>query len=126
MTLNREQLLKPVSIPREKVELPELGGSIWIRGMSAADRSKFENNFQTASGKSNKRKMAEVRERLLVACCCTEDGSPMLTEKDIEALGKQPIHLVERMVTVAQRLCGMSNEDVELLAKNSEETGETS
>lgn len=104
------------------MQIPELGGSVWVKGMSAADRSKFEKDFQTASGKTNKRKAAEVRERLLVACVCDENGTRMLTTQDIDALGRQSIQIVERIVEVAQRLCGMSNEDVELMAGNSEET----
>lgn len=122
MSLSREQLLKPVQIPREEVELPELGGSVWVKGMSASDRSKFEKDFQTSSGKSNKRKMAEVRERLLVACCCDENGTRMFTYDDVTELGKQSIQVVERIVNVAQRLCGMTNDDVEQMAKNSEAT----
>ena len=46
--------------------------------------------------------------------------------KDVEALGKQSIQIIERIVNVAQKLCGMSSEDVEQLAGNSEETAEDS
>lgn len=122
MSLTRDQFLKPVEIPREEVQLPELGGSVWVKGMSAADRSRFEKEFQTASGKSSKRRMAEVRERLVVACVCDENGNNILTTADVEDIGKQSIQVIERIVNVAQRLCGMSNEDVEQMAGNSEET----
>ena len=97
-----------------------------MKGMSAADRSRFEKEFQTSSGQSSKRKLSQIRERLVIACVCNEEGSPILTVKDVEALGKQSIQIIERIVNVAQKLCGMSSEDVEQLAGNSEETAEDS
>lgn len=121
MAISREQLLRPVPVEKEKVFIPELDDHVWVKGMTAAGRSKFERQFQTSTGKSNKRKVAEIRERMVVACCCTEDGTQLFAEDDIEVIGKQPIAMIERIVNVAQRLCGMSNEDVELMAKNSEE-----
>lgn len=97
-----------------------------MKGMSAADRSRFEKEFQTSSGQSSKRKLSQIRERLVIACVCNEEGAPILTVKDVEALGKQSIQIIERIVNVAQKLCGMSSEDVEQLAGNSEETAEDS
>jgi hypothetical protein len=120
VALTRDAMLAPIEVPREEVELPELGGSVWIKGMTASDRSKFEREFQTSSGKRSKRRMDEIRERLVIACVCNEDGTLLLTERDIEAIGRQPIGVIERIVDVAQRLCGMSNADVEAMAKNSD------
>mgnify|MGYP006883108143 CR=1 FL=1 len=118
MSLNREAFLRPAEVPVELVEIPELGGSIKVRGMTARQRSEFEKQFQTASGKQSKTRIAEVRERLVVACCVNDDGSLMFSEEDISAIGNQAAGVVERIVNVAQRLCGMSNTDVEELAKN--------
>ena len=126
MSLTREQILKPVEIPKQEIYIPEIGGTVWVKGMSAADRSRFEKEFQTSSGQSSKRKLSQIRERLVIACVCNEEGSPILTVKDVEALGKQSIQIIERIVNVAQKLCGMSSEDVEQLAGNSEETAEDS
>ena len=126
MSLTREQILKPVEIPKQEIYIPEIGGTVWVKGMSAADRSRFEKEFQTSSGQSSKRKLSQIRERLVIACVCNEEGGPILTVKDVEALGKQSIQIIERIVNVAQKLCGMSSEDVEQLAGNSEETAEDS
>jgi aminopeptidase-like protein len=90
--------------------------------MTAKDRSRFETQFQLSSGKSNTRKLKEIRERLVVACLCDEEGVLLLQDSDVDAVGAQPAAVVERIVDAAQKVCGMSNNDVEDLAKNSEET----
>jgi hypothetical protein len=121
-SLSREAFLRPAKVNVVEVPVPELGGSVYVKGMTAKDRSRFETQFQLSSGKSNTRKLKEIRERLVVACLCDEEGVLLLQDSDVDAVGAQPAAVVERIVDAAQKVCGMSNNDVEGLAKNSEET----
>ena len=121
-SLSRDAFLRPAAVEIVEVPAPEMGGSVYVRGITARDRSRFETQFQLSSGKSSKKRMQEIRERLVVACLCDADGELLLTEADIEAVGKQPAPVIERIVEAAQAVCGMSNRDVEDIAKNSEET----
>lgn len=118
MSLTRDAFLKPAEIPMEEVPIPELGGSVWIKGMTAKGRAEFERQFQTGSGKQHKGRIGEVRERLMVACCCDKDGNQIFQTDDVAAIGLQRVDIIERCVNVAMRLCGMSETDVESLAKN--------
>ena len=121
-SLSREAFLRPAKVNVVEVPVPELGGSVYVKGMTAKDRSRFETQFQLSSGKSNTRKLKEIRERLVIACLCDEEGVLLLQDSDVDAVGSQPAAVVERIVDAAQKVCGMSNNDVEDLAKNSEET----
>lgn len=125
MSLTREQFLKPAAVLREEVHLPELGGSVFVHGMTAKERSSFEKQFTTTTGKPNRLRQQQVRERLLVACCRDENGTQLFSEEDIDSIGAQRADIVERLVNVAQRLCGMTGDDVETLAKNSEPASES-
>lgn len=109
-------------VPTEEVHLPELGGSVIVRGMTAKSRTAFEKQFQLSNGKPNKTKIAEIRERLVVACVCGEDGNTLFTEADIPSIGEMPASVIERLVGVSQKLCGMTQQDVEVLSKNSDGT----
>lgn len=120
--LSREAFLRPAKVHVVEVPVPELGGSVFVKGMTAKDRSRFETQFQLSSGKSNTRRMKEIRERLVIACLCDEEGVLLLQDSDVDAVGSQPAAVIERIVEAAQKVCGMSNDDVEDLAKNSEET----
>jgi hypothetical protein len=57
---------------------------------------------------------------MVIACACNEDRTPMFTIRDIEALGKQELNTLEKIVIVAQELCGMTDNDIEELAGNSD------
>ena len=121
-SLSREAFLRPAKVNVVEVPVPELGGSVYVKGMTAKDRSRFETQFQLSSGKSNTRKLKEIRERRVVACLCDEEGVLLLQDSDVDAVGSQPAAVIERIVEAAQKVCGMSNDDVEDLAKNSDET----
>jgi|AntAceMinimDraft_11_1070367.scaffolds.fasta_scaffold16950_6 hypothetical protein len=122
--ITREQFLTKAPVTIQVVAAPELGGIVYVKGMTARERSAFEKQFQTSSGKSNKRKLQEIRERLVVACLCDEGGTLILREEDVGVVGSQPITVVERIVSAAQGVCGMSDKDVDALVGNSEETEE--
>ncbi len=126
MSLDKTAFLTPVPVDLVEFKIPELGGSVWIKGMTVTERSKFERQFRTRKGDTNERKMNEIRQRMLVACVCNADGQQLLTEADIEAIGKQRADIVERLVNAAQIACGMSTDDMEDLAKNSETIDESS
>jgi len=126
MGLTREALLKPLPVDIEEVPIPEMGGSVWVKGMTVRERNIFERQFQSLKGERLQKRMSEIRQRMLVACVCDEKGEPMLTKHDIDEIGKQRADIVERLVTVAQRVCGWSDQDVDEMAKNSDETSEDS
>lgn len=120
--LTREAFLKPAEVPTERVELPELDAFVTVRGMTANERNKFDKQFQTKTGKTNRATMDEIRQRLVVWACVDESGAPLFTQEDVASIGAQSAAVVERIVNVAQRLCGMSDTDIEGMAKNSGET----
>ena len=126
MTLDKTAFLTPVPVDLVEFKIPELGGSVWIKGMTVTERSRFERQFRNRKGDTNERKMNEIRQRMLVACVCNADGQQLLTETDIEAIGKHRADSVERLVNAAQIACGMSTDDMEDLAKNSETIDESS
>jgi len=117
-------LLTPVERPKEVVELPELGEgvSVIVTGMTAKERSEFDQQFVSRKGEPMKKRIAEGRERIVVACCRTEDGQRLFTQDDVVQLGKQSCSVIERIVNVAQRLSGMTKDELENAVKNSEET----
>jgi len=120
----RDMLLKPVERPSETVDLPELGDgiSVIVTGMTAKERSEFDQQFVSRKGEPMKKRIAEGRERIIVACCRDEEGKRLFTTDDVAQLGKQSSLIIERIVTVAQRLSGMTKDELEDAVKNSEET----
>jgi len=116
--------LRSYKPPVEDVPLPEIGPGVVIRvrGMTTRERSDFERQFMSKSGERIPGRTQEMRERLLVWACVDENNVPLFSMSDIRAIGEQNSVVTERIVDVAQRLCGMGKINVEEIEKNSEET----
>ena len=109
--LTREDFLKPVTSPVVKVEIPELGGHVHVRGMSARERSVFDRQFTTSRGAPNLKRQAQLRERLCLATICDDKGNLLFKDSAIDVLGRQPIIVIERVVAVAQPMCGLGGDE---------------
>lgn len=100
---------------REDVPVPELGtGAVMpVWGMTARERTAFERQFANKQGQTIEARMSEFRERLVLACCKTDDGQPIFLAEDVAALGRKRADVVERLVNAAQRLSGFTKEDIQ-------------
>jgi len=117
--LDPQAFRTPLQMPREDVALPEFGEGVVVPvwGMTAGERTRFEQAMQGKSGPVAAR-VAEIRERLVVACCKNDDGVPLFSLQDVQAISQQRADVVERIVNVAQRLSGFTAADIEATAKN--------
>jgi hypothetical protein len=119
MLLTREQILKKRDLPREKVDVPEWGGTVMVRALTGAERDAFEQSIVDTRGKSAKANLANIRAKLCARCIVDDAGTRVLDDGDALSLGEQSANALQRVFNVAQRLNGMSPSDVEELAKNS-------
>lgn len=125
--LTREQFLAPWVPPTEEVPCPEFGegAAIAVKGMTVRERSSFERQFMNKKGDRVESRVQEFRERLLVSCCRDAGGGVLFTMTDVRQLGEQNPAVVERIVSAARRLSGMTEDDEpseDDAAKNSEPT----
>ena len=106
---------------KEDVPLPEYGDGcvIPVWGMTARERTEFEKSFTGKSGKTLDDRVKEFRERLVLACCKSDDGVAIFTPEDVAALGNTRADVLERIVNKCQELSGMTNADIEDTVKNS-------
>lgn len=111
------------SLPKEEVQIPEWNGSIWIRGLTAAERDLYESQVfivDTNKGKTTGRmNRLNIRARMIRYTACDQDGDALFNDGDIPRIGELPAVIIDRLFDVAQRLSGMSKEDVEELEGNS-------
>lgn len=116
------ELLAATSLPRELVPVPELGPgkAIWVQGMTGKDRDGFEASLSKGP-KGERRNVLNFRARLCALCLINEDGTRMFTAEQVEQLGNVRSDVLTRLVTVAQRLSGISAADAEELGKTSDD-----
>jgi hypothetical protein len=117
-TLTREQILSADDLPTQDVDVPEWGGSVTVRSMTGAERDAFEAGLMVEEGEDEKNRLNNLRARLCSLCIVDDDGVPLFSPEDVEALGKKSAAALDRVFTKAQTLNGLGAKDVEDLAKN--------
>ena len=116
--LSRESILGHDDLKREELPIPEWGGSVFVRTLTASERDQFEDRV-LADKKTTKR---DIRALLAVASVCDEQGKPLFTPADVPQLGRKSAAALDRIFDVAMRLSRIGKQDVEELEKNSSGT----
>lgn len=120
--LTREKILNAVDIHFEIVPVPEWGGEVWVRSLSGSERDAFEASIVEFKGKKTAVKIQNIRAKLAALTMVDSDGPKakrLFSDADVLILGKKSASALDRVYTVAQRLSGISDEDIEELEKNS-------
>jgi hypothetical protein len=116
--LEREAILAIPDITQESVEVPEWGGAVTVRGLTGDERDDFEATCLKGRGKKTEVNLRNYRAKLVARSCIQADGSRLFTDDDAQALGKKSAAAINRVVEVASRLSGITDEDLEELAGN--------
>jgi hypothetical protein len=119
--LNKAAFLEAAakSLPTERVDVPELGGFVYVRAMSGVERDAWEKSLISGRGKKTSVNTENIRAKLVAKTVCDEQGERILDDSDAIALGKMRVDVLQKLFNVAQRLSGVSDEDVEELGKGS-------
>lgn len=117
--LTKEQILAAHDIVTETVNVPEWGGEVRVRGLSAAERDQFEDRIVKREGKRSRVILTDIRARLTAICMVDEAGGRLFSEAEVAALTQKSAAALQRVFEVAQRLSGLTDQDAEELEKNS-------
>lgn len=117
--LTKEQIWAADDLTWEDVSVPEWGGDVRVKTLTGAERDQYE--AESVKMEGNRRKMTgNLRARLVALTAINEDGTPMFTRGDVMKLGQKSAAALERVFEVAAKLNGMTEEDMDDLAGNSE------
>lgn len=113
--LTRDMILEADDLKTETVKVPEWGGEVRVRMMTAADRDVYEQRlFQSREGGTIK----NIRATLAAMCLVDDEGGRMFNEDDIEILGRKSASALNRVFEAAQRLNRITDDDLEELQGN--------
>lgn len=110
-------------LPCEPVTITINGrtGQVWVQGMSGVQRDAWEKSLMKGRGRHRDLNTNNVRARLAVRCLVEKPGGPRIFTDDQEALvGNMPASALNPIFEKAQRLNGVTNEDIDELGKFSE------
>jgi hypothetical protein len=119
MALTRDQILTAPDIRREEVQVPEWGGTVWVHGLTGAERDAFEASIiEQRDAKTVNIRLANLRARLCAIAIRDDLGKRVFSDADIAELGKKSAGALQRVFEAAQRLSALADGDVDRLAKN--------
>lgn len=114
--LTREQILSANDTPTREVPVPEWGGNVRVRTMSARDKDFFE--LAAIRARNDGDVNFSIRARYAAFCIIDEKGEPVFTDEDIEALGNKSSAALDRVYQAIEELNRLDPNEVEALAKN--------
>jgi hypothetical protein len=122
--LTRDQIFAAPDRKTEVVSVPEWGGEVMVRSLGGDERDAWELGELDARNRAEKSGAAAdrrgLRARLCALCICDEKLEALFSSADdVERLGAKSAAALDRVFAVAQRLNGLSKEDVRELEGNS-------
>jgi hypothetical protein len=92
-----------------------------VKCLTGAERDKFESSILSIKGKEQSVNLSNIRAKLCSMSICDETGARLFAETDVQALSQKSSAALDRVFTVAQRLSGLNEDDVDKLAEALEE-----
>ncbi len=114
--LGRDAILAADDLPFEDVKVPEWGGTVRVRAITAGERDLFE---QSVIADRENMGFRAIRARMASLSIVDAKGDRLFTEEDIEALDGKSAAAMDRVFEVSERLSGLGGDDVKELEKNS-------
>lgn len=110
--LTRDQIIAVQDLETEEVAVPQWGGSVLVRSLTARERGQLLSSIvdQRANGRTVK--LAEVQVRTCAMAIVDAQGNRMFGEEDVSKLGRKSSGALQIVFEVAQRLSGLSDEQV--------------
>lgn len=118
--LSKADILAAQDIPVREIYIAEWDADVRVKGLNARERDDYESSITVGKGKNRDVQMRNMRAKLIVRCLVGDDNKPIFSEADVDALGEKSAAAIEKIFDVARELSGLSENDMEELAKNSE------
>ncbi len=122
--LDGAAVMEAKDLPTRRVDVPEWGGHVFVKTLSGVERDSYEQICENAQKQSPKRRkhmnVKGLKALLVVMATVDAEGTPLFKREDVPALNRKSGKAIDRIFQVAAELSGLSEEDIEDLAKNSE------
>ncbi len=117
--LTKEQIFEADDLETVDVPVPEWGGRVRVRTISGSERDRFEQETMQFNSGNRTVNLIDIRARFCVLCLVDEAGKRLFNESEIRRLGQKSGKALDRVFDAAQKLNGLSETDLQDLAKNS-------
>ncbi len=118
--LTANQILAADDLAREAVEVPEWGGTVYVRVMTGDEKDAFDESNWVDGDDGERRFDADgYRARLACRVLCDPAGKNLFDASGVLRLGAKSAKALDRVLEAARRLNGIGVEAHEAAVKNS-------
>lgn len=118
--IGKDEILQFADILVEEVVIPEWNNKkVRVASLSGTERDALEASIlEHKNGKQASLNLSNLRAKLVAHSVVDADGKRVFSDEDIVKLGTKNAAALSRIFQVAQRLSGITEQDVEDLTKN--------
>lgn len=120
--LTREDFLaKSKSLQLKPFEVPELGGTVYLRELSGGQLLDYNERIQKLQAVNSEISPAtsiELMALLISFSACGEDGSPLFTEADVKALAENSLGMILRLSRQILEVSGVDSKAIAEVISN--------
>lgn len=110
--LSREDIIAVADRKIERVPVPEWGGAVYVKTMTGTERDGFEEAVMAGRGRNRQVNLENFRAKLCVRTICDSSGKRLFGNADIQIVGEKDARALQRVFEAAQKLNGMTPEEV--------------
>ena len=119
MILTKSQIVDVIDWRGTEVQVPEWGGSVMLRTVTAGEREEYETFVIKAKDpKTGLLNTANLRAAFLAMCLCDAEGNRLFSHAEVAEIGKKSAAVIERLFDVAQRHNKLLADDIKELEGN--------
>lgn len=118
--LTKEMILAAEAHAREKVDVPEWGGHVYVTAVSAADWMEFQDAAVKEKESSGQVPTAPWVGRVLARTLVDEYGTRLFNDDEAAELMKKPLAIINRLYRAADKLNDLTGRGLRDAEKNSE------
>lgn len=119
--LSKDAILKAMDLEYRDVAVPEWGGTVRIREMSAGDRQRFTMlDAARVKAHENGEQTMGVEATIVSLSLVDASGARLFTDEEIVELERKSSHALKRVYAVAMEISAIDRKAAEEVAKNSE------
>lgn len=113
------------NLKRELVEVPELGGAVFLRELSAKQILEYNEQIrklQADDSSLTPSSSVDLMAALISMTACDEDGALLFTESDVQALAENNLNLLITLSAKALEVSGMNTAAVDAVTDELKKT----
>lgn len=120
MALTQEQILaalEQAEVVTKEINVPELGGTVWVREMSGTLRNRLEGTYATIRNGGDSKALDKVTAQIVAMCTVDEGGKPILTMDVATRLARKAPKAAFRIRDAVMEMSATDDDDLEELAE---------